>query len=824
MMSGQVQVTEAGFHPQGSPPASTPTLVRSRPKLPKIFSDGGRQTDGVEDLVGVISTLGSTDFVEKYSTKRRKRACVAGTGSSSVGPGSGNAGIVSPVLSPRAKSPPTTDTGSKSTITLTRMRSIKLKLEEVKQRQERDKESEKAAMAVAGPRRKTGTVEPPCIGFGGLCLPLPSDAVQNALHQSYSSPSLDHGQSDRSEQALSTSSPSVIQSTSESQEPEQEAANDNGGNDLPNTGNTFLSELRNKDRNLDTNTSSQLVSETLYDSSMEFQHKNSDSSKSTVESGKSSSDDLLYVATDDERLMSMSKRMRTTDVKRDREDNAEEDSENSANDMEDEGIGAMDIEEDRTIDPRLLDKLALSRNAGDKTTENGSVSSTSGGGKSTQALSPEVQQDFSTHGPKDTSTCKANGEQSTSGKRTNGNARFLTHPPSKEKPAPREGGSVDSNGLGALRTDKEAMKTNSLSSQVSEVSIDSHIYGSETLDTPTYRDVVIDVTSEPTGVDKFEKKNNRSFKHKSKSDPSGEKQKQLEGVDLDLPIVLGAHTQSVPALMDKDTSSLASLDSSEENRAKSKSDNLLTKPPKSPHPHISRLRETPLTKSTSEESSEEALPPAQKLVKARRALKKRRAGAVDAARLPLASRDRESSREELEDSPSPRTRERHAMTLSPESTVERTPSKVSLTLPMARKPQHHAISRSHSSAVDYGHKPSQKYDAFRSPSPNLGARPKSSDNKTTPKVNKGRPPIPEPLTSQKSFTWAGSFGSVTGSGSSPEVGSPRRTGDRATYSPRLDTIFSGSSLSLFEGAAEDKVNQTFFAFRPSAAVSWDGLM
>ena len=42
-------------------------------------------------------------------------------------------------------------------------------------------------------------------------------------------------------------------------------------------------------------------------------------------------------------------------------------------------------------------------------------------------------------------------------------------------------------------------------------------------------------------------------------------------------------------------------------------------------------------------------------------------------------------------------------------------------------------------------------------------------------------------------------------GSTPELSSSRTRGDRATYSPRLDTIFSGSSLSLFEGAAEDKV-------------------
>ena len=43
---------------------------------------------------------------------------------------------------------------------------------------------------------------------------------------------------------------------------------------------------------------------------------------------------------------------------------------------------------------------------------------------------------------------------------------FLTHPPSKEKPIPKEGGSVDSNGLGSLRCSKDPVNTNDLTSQV----------------------------------------------------------------------------------------------------------------------------------------------------------------------------------------------------------------------------------------------------------------------------------------------------------------------------------------------------------------------
>ncbi len=799
---------EPGF--QASPPSSTPTMVRSRPKIPSIFggaaggSGGGGEEAGVEDLVGVISTLGTTDFVEKYSTKRRRRTGAGGGGG--VGGVNSPASLVSPT-SPRAKSPPTAD--GRSTITLTRMRSIKLKLEQVKERQERAAEASKAAAAAAAaaatagtpggggggaPRRKTGTVEPPYLqGMGAVYVS--QDSLGGSIHQSTSTPSLDRSESDRSEKTLSTSSPSVILSMSDSRERvndlQQFPSSENVESyALDNRVNVYLSDSISPI--VDSGNNSRGKTITVTDGGGPHQHSISENLQSNVDSVKSTSiaGDGLVSAPDDRRATRLGGQ--APPVQRDEKGGVD-----SANEMEDEGIGAMDIEEEPgSLDPRLLDaKLSLSRNVptGNRdTTAPGKTGSTGVTAASlpcrsgVQDLPTKLQQEESSaFGSKDARQAGEPGP----GKRVNGNSRFLTHPPSSDKPLGQEGGSVDSNGLGALRTNKEPVKTNELTSQVSEVSIDSHLCPSDTSETPTYRDVVIDVTSEPTDAEKFEKRNNKSFKHKSKSDPSGKKQKQIEGVDI--PVVIGAHTQSVPVLtkqIEEVDTFLPPLDITEDVKGRSKSENLLSKPPKSPHPHISRLRESPLTKSTSEESSEEALPPVQRLVKARKALKKRK---LDILRHPPPERD--SSREELE-LPS------HAATLSaaPSSTpegaaLERQTAHTSLTLPLAAKSKPHAINRSHSSAVDYGSKGANF-------SPSLGgARPKSDKVKS----RKGRPPIPEPLTTQKSFTWSGS-------GSSPEVGSPSgRPGDRATYSPRLDTIFSGSSLSLFEGAAEDKVRADY---------------
>ena len=377
---------------------------------------------------------------------------------------------MSPALSPRTKSPPP---DGKATITLTRMRSIKLKLQEVKERQDRAA-AEMNSVSGNIPRRKTGTVEPPCLGPGGVC-PL-QDSVRDSMQQSSSAPSLDRSESDRSDNTLSTSSPSVIQSTTDNQEkvsdlqsqPEKEK------NYLPNRADVCLS--GSITQNIDSNDP---VTKTSTD--IPHQHRISDSSKSNVESSTERDSDSSLHVTEDEGSLARRKALleRASRCAR----NLEKDNGDSSNEMEDEGIGAMDIEEDTSIDPLLLDKLSQSRNVArskhDKT-QGSSIDVTTLPSKSLQILSPELQQDEI--------SSKPNTEQGVT-KRGTANGRFLTHPPSKEKPVVHEGGSVDSNGLGSLRTNKEPVKTNDLTSQVSELSIDSHLCPSDTSEIPTYRDV-----------------------------------------------------------------------------------------------------------------------------------------------------------------------------------------------------------------------------------------------------------------------------------------------------------------------------------------------
>ncbi len=312
---------------------------------------------------------------------------------------------------------------------------------------------------------------------------------------------------------------------------------------------------------------------------------------------------------------------------------------------------------------------------------------------------------------------------------------------------------------------------------MSEISIDSHLCPSEASDTPTYHDVINDVTSQKMDTHKaFERKQNRSLKHKSKSDPSGEKQKQLEGVDL--PSVIATHHAQSMSALTKDKDRVPKLlepefSHSKESKVKSKSDNILS----SRHvqsPHLARLRESPLTRSTSEESSEDAQFPLQRQAKPRKISKKRRTGVASEALL-----QRDSSREGDDETPPHAATEPSTPTLSPESTLSRMKAKTTLTLPLPVK-KTTGVSRSHSSALDYGKGALHKPDFLSGASPNtFGARPKDLPSASKVRDRKGRPPIPEPLSRGVTLGWSPSD-------------------NRATYSPRLDTIFSGSTFSLFE--------------------------
>lgn len=166
-----------------------------------------------------------------------------------------------------------------------------------------------------------------------------------------------------------------------------------------------------------------------------------------------------------------------------------------------------------------------------------------------------------------------------SGKNSNG--RFTTHPPGRKEKVPggEESGSMDSNGFGALRTDSNShvIKEGELDEQISMQSLaDSHLSPTENIVT-TYGDVVESVMEGGTGIDRLDvKRNGKSFKQKSKSDPSGDRNESV-----DIPSVISsaqAQSQSTPLLLEEkdNLSNLPEFQKSEQDtREKSKSDNIL---------------------------------------------------------------------------------------------------------------------------------------------------------------------------------------------------------------------------------------------------------
>ena len=154
------------------------------------------------------------------------------------------------------------------------------------------------------------------------------------------------------------------------------------------------------------------------------------------------------------------------------------------------------------------------------------------------------------------------------------NGRFVTHPPIRTRKETREVGSVDSNGLGSLKNEGgERGQEGDLQNVFSQQSIADSQCPSEPADLVTYYDTLAQVTSEATDYDKMERKNGKA-KQKSKSDPSGEKNKD----NSDLPNVFGGDfSQSVPELLEgkDDVTGLPEFQKATE-KEKSKSDTVLS--------------------------------------------------------------------------------------------------------------------------------------------------------------------------------------------------------------------------------------------------------
>lgn len=149
--------------------------------------------------------------------------------------------------------------------------------------------------------------------------------------------------------------------------------------------------------------------------------------------------------------------------------------------------------------------------------------------------------------------------------------RFITHPPHR-KTTFREGGSVDSNGFGSLRSPIEEDRpcdTHDLIPEDSQLSLaDSQLCPSEPLSDQDAMDHMMDEMSDS------EKRNGKTLKQKSISDPCGDKTRE----SLDLPKVISSvQAQSVPLLyheeLDSDVSEFHIKE--EDSKQRSVSENIL---------------------------------------------------------------------------------------------------------------------------------------------------------------------------------------------------------------------------------------------------------
>ncbi|XP_050417239.1 rho guanine nucleotide exchange factor 17 [Patella vulgata] len=98
--------------------------------------------------------------------------------------------------------------------------------------------------------------------------------------------------------------------------------------------------------------------------------------------------------------------------------------------------------------------------------------------------------------------------------------RFITHPPHR-KAAFHEEGAMDSNGFAAFKSSSGDSDEEGKQSQTSLA--DSHLCPSDGGDIESYQDAVESVTTEGNDPEKQDRKNGKSVKQKSKSDPGGNK-------------------------------------------------------------------------------------------------------------------------------------------------------------------------------------------------------------------------------------------------------------------------------------------------------------
>ena len=229
-------------------------------------------------------------------------------------------------------------------------------------------------------------------------------------------------------------------------------------------------------------------------------------------------------------------------------------------DTDDEGVGAVDIDE-----PSYTDTYVSVTAAGSFLHRGG-------------ALLPIPQQ---YRDPSGSATARGRHQRfadlggpvvetsgTTSTQKTSGGGRFQTHPPLRERGVTHEPGSVDSNGLGALRDVADpAKQVLGLASQVSFSSADSHICPSEDLGSSLSHfggggsggdgDCSAEssrTTSATPDHQQLVRKNSKTQKQKSRSDPTRGADKNADASAVDITSIVSGtmHTQSSPVLLEND--------------------------------------------------------------------------------------------------------------------------------------------------------------------------------------------------------------------------------------------------------------------------------
>ena len=806
---------------------STPTLVRSRPRLPSglVKSYAVQTPDGEEGVQSLLTSLSSTDFVRKYS--RKGRGC---TGSATC----------SPAMTPKSSitSPPY-ESGLGRSLTLTRIQSVKHKLERVKEDRINQENIPNQCQLLStnsdnlqtDPLRSTGGLSSPsrqpCFTSGTMTTntvtPVTSTSTVsshgdishtiNSSHSHLEYAEIPEGRSRRSPALVEPAAVDVQRgdgrkcgqsitevcqqgSTVDRREQEHTATPTESATDVQTTSDviytTTISEA--KSTCTDDNDYSPRVPRMKPSASFDSDASpvpQSHRLRALASFEKESDDNTSLHVTEDEDSSSLSSRRRGI--------------KDSSFETEDEGVGFGGD----SYHPSYKDTY---------TSVTGSRKSpaNSDAKVSFSHTIPEVAS--STPGHKDITQTRLNEDSSKRLQRipdgdtspTNGNGklangRFLTHPPMRDRNC-REGRSMDSNGLGSLRDSMERFPESEMASQMSVASLDSHICPSEGTEAPTYPDVMRDITAEASGIANLERRNSKTLKQKSKSDPSGEKQKET----INLPIVISGHSQSTPRLSEEsdNISSLPEFDKTE--RKISKSDNVLSSgespeigiPPKL----AKHLRDIEVKVTTSEESSEETSQLSHPIKQVRRPSKKRQRGssadsrwerkAEKLAKKSSSDGTKASKTKAEESGKRPATEPSSPISQSPEVNLQKRGSVSeevsSLTVPHTKKSI--SITRSHSSGSVF----LSKAEPLR----NIGARPKEiNDNKNN---KSSRSSLQEHFGGMKSGS-----GVASETTPSPKLRERDRTAPYA-FSPSLEPIFAQSTLSLFDGADEGKVRFTSF--------------